>query len=526
MLARIQKYKWEYLILAAVLLFAFWIRIVNIDGTPGGVYPDEAVNGMDAYKTYAGIQPFQWFYPDNNGREGLYINLIALTYRVFGVTILGLKFWSIMFGVLTVLGTYLLAVELFKSRRVALVAAFMVAASFWSINFSRIAFRAIMLAPVLLFSVYSLFVGLRTQKYLPFLVGGFIFGLGLHTYIAFRIAPVTLIALFIAAWISRPHFIRTYWSRALLFLAFSLISAAPMLWTFYEHPEFLSSRTGDVSVFSPEVNGGHLFATLAKSIGLTAIQYNFVGDMNWRHNYPPYPLLHPVIGVAFLVGLCMLLKRFFHLLSTRVKHKKQDTQFEVATLLLAWLVLMHAPEFLTAEGLPHALRAIGALPAVYLIAAWPFTWILSENRLKKSAFARIGTYSFVVSVLIFVGAFNAIKYHVFWANEPQQYRAFQSNLMEIARYVQSLPQNTPVYLVTGSMERIPVKLFNAERGNLTDLYPQQGLEITYPAGSVVILTEKNDELIKLLRSQAGCGGTAIVQTMESPIGDPFYVIMR
>lgn len=539
MLEHLKQNKLEYVFLLFILALALSVRMVNIEGAPGGVYPDEAVNGMDAYKAYAGEQEMKWFYPDNNGREGLYINLIALTYPLFGVSVFGLKFWSIIFGVLTVLGTYFLAKELFRSRRAALVAAFLIAVSFWSINFSRIAFRAIVLAPVLLFSIYFLFVGLRTKRWLPFAVGGFIFGIGLHTYIAFRIAPAILIALFVAAWLSRTRFIQTYWKHTVIFIAFSVLSALPMLWTFYEHPEFIRSRTGNVSVFSPEVNGGKPFLTLAKSLGLSFVKYNFVGDMNWRHNYPPYPVLNPVIGISFLIGCVMLLKQFFHLLYKRLKRGERDTRLEAAVLLLAWFFVMHAPEFLTAEGLPHALRAIGALPAVYLIATLPFIWLLTSGRTAHAdpekagmlsrhswrcdRFSKIATHLFVFSLLLFVGVFNIVKYHVFWANEGAQHRSFESNLMEISRYIHALPQDTPVYFVAGSMQRIPVKLFNADRENLIDLYPQQGLETVYPKNAVIILTEPNDILAGYIETQFDA---ITAQTIHTPPHDAFFVIIR
>ncbi len=509
------------LLLTFIIVLAFWVRTYNIDQVPSGIYPDEAVNGMDAYRTMTGIQPFQWFYTDNNGREGLFMNLIALSFSIFGVTILGLKFVSIFFGTLTVLGMYLLTKELYRSRKAGLVAAFLVAVSFWAINFSRIAFRAEMLPFVLVFSTYFLFLGLRLRKYWPFLVGGLIFGIGLHTYIAFRIAPIIFIALFLAAWASRPNFLKTYWKHALLFFVGSLISAAPMLWTFYQHPEFFSSRSASVSVFSPEINHGHPWITLAKSIGITMQQYNIIGDMNWRHNYPPFAIVHPIVGAAFLIGLLMLLKDFFVLLYARVAKKIQDRHLEVTTLLLAWLVAMHAPEFLTYEGIPHALRAIGALPVIYIIATIPFIWVFNVYALRSS-FNRAGAYLFIFAILLFVGTFDIVKYHVFWANAPQQHRAFQSNLMDIARFIRETPKEIPVYLITGNMERIPVKLFNTERTNLTTLSPDEALSTTFPDLAVILLTEPNDALLTALRSNST--NTLSPQTQQFPPSDPFYII--
>ncbi|EKE16557.1 MAG: hypothetical protein ACD_11C00001G0001, partial [uncultured bacterium] len=99
-----------------IVACAFVLRIYNIENAPSGIYPDEAVNGIDALDAIT-TGNYQWFYPANNGREGLMMNLIAFSFQLFGVTALGLKFPSIIFGTLTVLGTYLLTKELFRSQR-------------------------------------------------------------------------------------------------------------------------------------------------------------------------------------------------------------------------------------------------------------------------------------------------------------------------------------------------------------------------------------------------------------------------
>lgn len=513
------------LLLSAIVLLAFTVRFYNINQTPAGVYPDEAVNGIDAYKVIHGLQPFQWFYPDNQGREGLFMNLIIVSFSVFGITIFGLKFWSILFGALTALGTYFLTKELTRSKKAGLVAAFMVATSFWAINFARISFRANMLPLVLVYSSYFLLLGLRLKKYWPFIVGGLVFGVGLHTYIAFRIAPAIFIGFFFFAWASREHFVKTYWKHALVFLSCFLLAAAPMFWTFYHHPDYFFSRSENVSVFSPAINHGHPFLTLAESLGLTLQQYNIVGDMNWRHNYPPFPLLNPLIGIAFLIGLVMIVKDFFHFLWLRVRHGTRSRRLEISSFLLLWMVLMHAPEFLTFEGIPHALRAIGALPAVFIIAALPFAWLLNTYA-ERGHFNRLAAYILAVSTLLAAGTFDIVKYHVYWANAPQQYHSFQSNVTDIARFVQTLPQDERIVFVTGNMERIVVNLFNADRAfqkkTLTALSPDEAKSADFETPVTLLFSAApSDELLSALRAKFG---NITVETRQERLSEPYYVI--
>ncbi|MEI8096660.1 MAG: glycosyltransferase family 39 protein, partial [Candidatus Moraniibacteriota bacterium] len=183
-----------WILLALILTLAFTARIYHIDSTPAGIYPDEAANGVDALNAIE-TTDYKLFYPANYGREGLFINLQAVSIAIIGNTILGLKLWSILFGTLSVLGIYLLSKELFQRRSAGILSAFMLATSYWAINFSRIGFRAIMTTFILTFSFYFFFRGLRTKKILDFFIAGIIFGLGLHTYIAFRVAPLIFVFL-------------------------------------------------------------------------------------------------------------------------------------------------------------------------------------------------------------------------------------------------------------------------------------------------------------------------------------------
>ena len=67
-------------------------------------------NALEALET----GDFKIFYPENNGREGLFINIQALSLKVFGAEPWALRIVSAIFGFLTVLGLYFLARILFK----------------------------------------------------------------------------------------------------------------------------------------------------------------------------------------------------------------------------------------------------------------------------------------------------------------------------------------------------------------------------------------------------------------------------
>ena len=384
------------------------------------------------------------------------MNLIALGFRFFGVSVITLKMWAVFFGTLTVLGMILLAREFWNTWRAGLIAGFLYATSFWAINFSRISFRANMLPFVLVFSFYFLFRALRTEKYYDYILAGAFFGLGLHTYIAFRVAPAILVALLFVLIISKKKFFRTYWKPLAVYASSIFLVALPMLLIFYFHPEYSETRSESVSILSPKVNQGQLGHALRVSVTKTLGMFNFQGDLNWRHNFPGEPELQFFVGIFFLIGIFYLIGHFFYLMYRRVKYGKRHDDLVIATLILSWFFVMLLPEMLTYEGLPHSLRAIGALPAAILIAtlAIEMTFVLL-NRMKSRKMRYLTQVSQIfqialIAIVIWGGASSIKKYFVDWAQAPQIHAAFSQNFKNMALYLNNLPDNVNKYVVANA----------------------------------------------------------------------------
>jgi 4-amino-4-deoxy-L-arabinose transferase-like glycosyltransferase len=482
----------HFSILFAIILLAIVLRVYNINSVPAGIYPDEANNGTNAYDAQLN-NDYQWFYPDNNGREGLYINMIALFFKLSGVSMLTLKLTSIIMGVLTVVGVYLLSRELFISKpRLALIASYLTAVSFWAINFSRIAFRAIMMLPILTFSFYFIFRGLRTKRWWNFAIAGFIFGLGFHTYIAFRIAPLLLVVLFFLLLLQYGKKLFTnHWKHAIVFIIFMIISALPIFYTLYSHPEFVNSRTSDVSVFAN--NDGNLPLALTQTITKSLLMFNVYGDQNWRHGFPPYPTLEPFVGLMFLGGLVLSTVIFFKYIYKRFFANIKNRKFVIHGLLLAWFIGFLAPEFLTNEGLPHSLRSIGVLPIVYIFAAFCINFLI-DLASRHSKFTYNLTLSLMIVLLLLAGICNTIKYHKFWAQSTEQASAFNQDLTDIAKYIHTIPKTTKIYVIADNMQRLPILLLNENRPNLLFISDSETEKIQIDSNFLIISPIQKDDL--------------------------------
>ncbi|HRY52621.1 MAG TPA: glycosyltransferase family 39 protein [Candidatus Portnoybacteria bacterium] len=459
--------------LLVILAVAAFFRFYDLAGIPPGLYPDVAINGNDAINALKN-HDFKLFYPENNGREGLFINLIAFSFWLFGISVWSIKIVPAIFGLLTVLGIYFLAKQLFcylgsrHSQAIGLLAAFFLSISFWHVNFSRLGFRAIMVPFFLVWSFYFLYRGLNVGEKMAsrnlkaaglFILAGLFFGLGFHTYIAFRIAPVILLVPIIFSfvyfwpklknfWKERAsvwHFIKSSYLRDTLwlwdvFFLFTILAALPMALYFWQHPNDFMSRTGQVSVLASANPVKELAISTIKSLGM----FNVVGDCNWRHNYACQPALFWPIGILFLIGLAITLIKIFR--PANYKKKEHFAALETHWLLVVWFGAMLLPEIMTTEGLPHSLRSIGAIPPVFIWVALGAWWLTKKVKAllvqKESRAEKIGliVIAFIFLLMFALAEFN--RYFIDWGAKAEVSDSFTQRLVNEGKYLESLPADT------------------------------------------------------------------------------------
>ena len=422
--------KFTTTLLIVIVIIATFLRLYNITQVPPGLYPDEAMNGnnaLEALSKLPSLSGFKVFYPENNGREGLFINIQAISVGLFGNEPWALRVVSAIFGILTVLGVYFLTKELFNSQKsilwtsdvpniddntrtsdvqklkfgekIALLSAFLIAVSFWHINFSRIGFRAIMAPFFLTWAIYFLLKSLNSmlrtsdvpnidvnfstsdvqklnllnyKSILYPVLGGLFFGLGFYSYIAYRAMPALILIILIIYWfkikretdaepyakLTRKRFLLI----ACLFSLAALIVFAPLGIYFLQNPGSFFGRTTQVSIF----NSPTPIEDLGKNVLKTAGMFNFVGDWNWRHNYAGRPELFWPVGTLFLIGIFLGIKSIFTTL---------DVQKFASWILFSWLFFAALPVVVSNEGLPHALRSIIMIPPVFILAGFGGIWL-------------------------------------------------------------------------------------------------------------------------------------------------------
>ncbi len=531
------KITWRIAILLAIVALGGFLRFWNLNAIPPGLYPDVAINGNDAL-----TNPGRVFYPDNNGREGLFINFIALSFSLFGVSVWSIKVVAAIFGTLTLLGVYLMTKELFsgevatiglrynpqqigsvspfrgeqfasssevfagKNSRVAqtalpqliaLLATFFVATSFWHINFSRIGFRAILLPFVLSFSFFFLLRGLRKENRFDFIWAGILFGFGFYTYTSFRMAVLLMAATFILWWfvIKTAGDRKKFVLNVCYFLFFVFIVAMPIGFYFLLNPQDFIARAVPISVFAQQNPLTAFGDSLIKHLAM----FNIAGDPNWRHNIAGAPELFWPVGLLFLAGFIICAKKAIWALI-----KKDAEKFFVPAFLFSWFFALLLPGILTAEGIPHSLRVIGVIPAVYIFSAIGGAAVYNLFTQKIANKKLLGGLAAIFLLSVALSAYY--DYFIKWGQNKEVEGAFTVQYANIGNYLNSLSEATKKYVIVNEpgvsvplLDGIPMPaqtpmfIERTKYGKLRSVYlkPEDISRIEI-SGNVIIVPMKND----------------------------------
>ncbi len=275
---------------------------------------------------------------------------IASFFRLYKLDISSGIFQAVI-GILTVVGIYLLAKEMFEWR-LAAIASYLTAISFWHVNFSRTESAAIIIPFMLVYGFYFLWKGIKMSRLPYFFIAGIFTGLGFYTP-AFYIAPLITLILFVNYWWylkkdfghEKYEHSKNKLLQGFVFFAFTtFLVASPVSMSFWQHQSFFSPIT---------ISGESILKTLA------------------MFNFTDYPVLPWPIGVFFVVGLINELIHWF-----KKKHGHFST---VHTLMFAWFVIALVPGFLS-DTAPNLWLTIGVLPAVMIITARGIWWLFDKLR--------------------------------------------------------------------------------------------------------------------------------------------------
>ena len=474
---RINRYQ-ALAFMLLVLLATAVLRLPNLPTIPPGLHYDEAANVILAAEIGRG-ESRPLFITSYTGKEVLFFYLAGLLMRLVGESVFTLRLTAVFLGTLTVAATYWLGRELLRDRRVALLAAALLAISFWHVVFSHLGFRAISQPLLQALTVAALFRGLRANQWRWFVFSGVCLGLAGYTYLAARLFPVLLLLTAVPLLFQR-HGAARRWRQLLLVGGVGLLVFAPLLAFFVANPETFWVRIGQVGPASG--------LTVWESYGRSLQMFFWRGDPYIRFNIPERPLFSLFWGAMLLAGWGLSLLALW---------RRTDRERAAAVLLLSVPFIMILPTALAInEIVPSNLRAIGLIPFIFYLPALGFVALL-DDLAARGRRPELATKGFLVllGALLFGGGYlTGQAYHRVWAADPALFLETDGDLTAVAPFLDALPPSDETLYVAALHYQHPTLAALSRRYEEVKWLPESAAFVVPPDGAALYVYPANSPL--------------------------------
>ncbi|MBI1969465.1 glycosyltransferase family 39 protein [Candidatus Woesearchaeota archaeon] len=369
--------KQAHWILIGILLLAGFLRLYALETLPG-LHADEAWFGLRAMEITEGVLPFNGM---NRYTGPLFAYLAALPFLFFHPSIFWLRFVPALFGILTVVLSYLLLKP--YNRQGALLSSLLFAILPWSIIHNRTAWEVSLFPFFLILLLY-----LYDRKKYPFLQG-LLLGFLTYTHILFAIVPLFLIAHIL--WKQKQQCIaksnRTY--NGLLLLGI-LVGYAPRIILGLSFPEgkgpgllveFIPRFIAAVPVFFSQFNGAVLFLRATGEIASWVIPLNAIllllafSLFAWRWWKGKTGSFENMLAAFFLASFV-----FIFIFVSRISLRYFIIPNTFATLLLA-CNMAALPSMVPKQ---HSKYILQGLCILFLLVNLPIFWLNYFDAFQKT----------------------------------------------------------------------------------------------------------------------------------------------
>lgn len=427
-----------YLVL--IVLLALLLRTVWLWQIPNGVFHDEALNGYESYSVlttlhdrYGRFLPLFYNSFGEDYRDGFYILFTVPFIKLFGLNPFSIRLPAAIIGSATVIVVYFLAKELFSSNKFGLIAALCLAVSPWHIQFSRIAFRAILLPFFVCIAVLFFIKSFKNPKYIA--LSSLLFGVGLYTYASARVfIPLFVLCLAIRYW---KHLYKNKIYTFVGLLLFTGILA--LLSTVWLSPQ------GMLRVESVGINN-NLSTIIPTYLSYFSPNFLFInGAGNVSHSPAKIGQLYYWEIFTIIIGIITIFK---------LTAKQRD-------ILILWLVLYPLPAAIVGDpdivSGPHALRAIVGTPIFAIISAQGLIFL--ESFLKPQKIWRLFYLFILILSLIFIWKRYFIDYYLYetriWSFGLREAINYTNNVSTECVFISRDVYDVPVYIQIPFITKYP-----------------------------------------------------------------------
>lgn len=358
-----------------ILLAAACLRLWMFDEVPPGLQHDEVFNA-EAAVHLVDDGYLRLFYPSNQGREGAFVWILALSYLLFGINFMMIKFPAFVCGLFTVALTYRFGMQNYSSLA-GVLAGSLTAVSFWAVFTSRVGLRAVMLPVFVLIVLLGisrlLNLNQSGEKRRAAILTGLAMGLAIYSYTSSLAIYLSYGAFAISLAILRPTLFRRMWTELFLAGIIATLIALPMIQQYVTDPQSIARAQNIAKPLRHALDGDPqwMLDNAIRLIGMPA----FVGDPTWRYNISGRPLFLWPIGLLVYLGLTIALVR--------------ARRAPVNIFLVGFALFGLIPSLMTILA-PSMLRSIAIMPSIMLFIGIavanlgkifsgrrPFAWLLA-----------------------------------------------------------------------------------------------------------------------------------------------------
>ena len=436
---------WEYVALGAVVSVGGLFRFEQLATLPYGVWFDEAQNTLEALRILHEPSYRPVFVEGLSQMPAMPFYYFALFAKPIGGDVFAVRLATTVAGLASLVCVWALGREMFGPRVGILAAAFL-AISRWHVNFSRFGMAMIFTTVFVPLVLFLFLASQRRESPRGAVLCGMVLGIGMQFYYSMFAVPVLLGATFLHRLAARRGRLRMATGLFLLTLGATALTYAPVLQYARLHPEGFNERMRTVSIIpadslgklidlflTPSAKRDEVLDTLSRTTVAHARMFHLVGDSNGRHNLPRAPMLDPVTGLFFAVGLLWCVARAF------------DPRYG---MLLLWFGAMILPGILSLDfEAPQGARTFGVTAVVALMASLPLAAVAraAAERIRDPlrAIVEVG----LVSIPLAYGALHAWStYFDHQLSDPEAWAAYSTPETKIARVVREEGLDADVYV--------------------------------------------------------------------------------
>lgn len=446
-------------VLLAVLALGAYFRFAQLETIPPEMTSDHVEKLLDVGDLVSGQHKV--FFERNTGREPLQFYFAALLIQVVhtGLTHLTLKLTGAIAGFLLLPFVYLLGKEL-EDEIFGVLATALTAISFWATAISRVGLRfpltPLFVAPTL----YFLLRGARRGTRADFLWAGLFLGIGLYGYSTIRVLPVVILAtvVWLAIWNrSRQAWAGLMTNLALLFATTFMVFIPLFRYATEPGNQFWYRSLSRLSTTENPITNSNMAREIsegwARTFGGAAIptsvlpaliflqnqwnalrMFNWKGDQVWVNTIPNMPVLDFIAAALFILGLAFVLMRLF---------LKRDKVVGFLPIMILILMLPSTLSFAFPDENPSVVRIGGAIPLVFLIAAYPL-WLLVKQ--VRAAFAPgVGAWAGLAVAAFVIVTAAQVNQDLYFVRYPPQYKLSAQIASEIGALIDDYAHSLGTY---------------------------------------------------------------------------------